>query len=219
MSELQKAILGVMGEIGYVHKSGRVSGGGMNYSFAGEAAMLKSIRPSMVRHSLTMMPVGCVLHETHEEVPTKYGPKMSRTVRIVSTYRLTHVSGESVDLMSVGEGMDSGDKAAAKAMTIALKYCLKQAFLIETGDDPDRERPEALAEAAAEAEHNASQEACRKLSRLMGATTAEEADALVRDVSSDALTWRSVATDPAAVLTALRARVAQTEARDAAERQ
>lgn len=28
-------------------------------------------------------------------------------------------------------------------MTIALKYALRQTFLIETGDDPDRERPEA----------------------------------------------------------------------------
>jgi hypothetical protein len=55
------------------------------------------------------------------------------------TYRLTHApSGESEDCQVLGEASDAGDKAAPKALTGAYKYFLRQTFLIETGDDPDR---------------------------------------------------------------------------------
>lgn len=144
---LYPAILAVMAEVGYVQKTGQVRGGGMNYKFAGEAAMLAALRPHMIANGLVMLPVGVSLSEHHETSPRFYqgkeqGVKTSRTVRTVSTYRLAHRSGEFVDLQVAGEGQDSGDKATAKAMTIALKYAIRQAFLIETGDDPDETRPE-----------------------------------------------------------------------------
>jgi len=144
MSELYKAIRAVMGDVGYVQKVGKITDnrGKEMYRFAGEAAMLRALRPTMLEHGLCMFPVGCELHETHEILEGKYGPKASRTVRVVSTYRLAHESGEHVDIQVAGEGTDSGDKATAKAMTIALKYAIRQTFLIETGDDPDESRPE-----------------------------------------------------------------------------
>ena len=37
----------------------------------------------------------------------------------------------------LGDGADTGDKASYKAMTGAMKYALRQTFVIETGDDPD----------------------------------------------------------------------------------
>lgn len=42
-----------------------------------------------------------------------------------------------------GEGMDKGDKAGYKAFTGALKYFLADTFLVATGDDPEKESPEA----------------------------------------------------------------------------
>src|SRR5262249_36903978 len=42
------------------------------------------------------------------------------------------------DCQVLGEASDAGDKAAPKALTGAYKYFLRQTFLIETGDDPDR---------------------------------------------------------------------------------
>ena len=46
----------------------------------------------------------------------------------------------------VGEGMDSGDKAANKAMAIAHKYALLQTFCIPTEEqkDPDAETHDVL---------------------------------------------------------------------------
>jgi hypothetical protein len=46
-------------------------------------------------------------------------------------------SGETISFQSVGTGADSGDKAAYKAATGALKYALLTGFLIPTGDDPE----------------------------------------------------------------------------------
>ena len=46
--------------------------------------------------------------------------------------------------MTVGEGMDSGDKATNKAMAIAFKYACFQVFCIPTEEmkDPDEETPD-----------------------------------------------------------------------------
>jgi hypothetical protein len=90
-----------------------------------------------------LMPIGTSITEHHEQVKTKYGEKASRTVRAVVTYRLAHASGEYIELQAAGEGQDSGDKATGKAMTAAMKWCLRQMTLVETGEDADRERPEA----------------------------------------------------------------------------
>lgn len=46
---------------------------------------------------------------------------------------------ESLQVMSYGDGIDSGDKASGKAMTYADKYALMKAYKIETGEDPDKE--------------------------------------------------------------------------------
>lgn len=42
-----------------------------------------------------------------------------------------------------GEGIDKGDKAGYKAYTGALKYYLANTFMVATGDDPERESPDA----------------------------------------------------------------------------
>ena len=42
-----------------------------------------------------------------------------------------------------GEGIDKGDKAGYKAYTGALKYYLANTFMVATGDDPEKESPQA----------------------------------------------------------------------------
>ena len=56
-----------------------------------------------------------------------------------ASFTLTHTTSDtSIRVAAIGEGMDSGDKGFPKAQTNALKYALRQSFLIETGDDPDK---------------------------------------------------------------------------------
>lgn len=133
--KLYQAINEVMKQVGYVQKQGRVTGGGASYTYAGEADLIAAIRPAMIEAGLAMYPAG-VTNLTSEAYTTKSGALMNRVTGIFS-FNLAHTSGEFIAVTTIGEGTDSGDKASYKAMTGAMKYALRQAFVIETGDDPD----------------------------------------------------------------------------------
>jgi hypothetical protein len=47
--------------------------------------------------------------------------------------------GSSVESVTIGEAMDSGDKSMNKAMSTAYKYALMQIFCIPTEEDKDTE--------------------------------------------------------------------------------
>jgi hypothetical protein len=79
------------------------------------------------------------VQELHQDQYTTSNNKtMNRTV-VVMVYRFAHApTGSFIDVPVSGEGADVGDKSANKALTGAYKYALRQALLIETGDDPDK---------------------------------------------------------------------------------
>lgn len=134
---IYEAMLAVMNEVGYVQKDGEIRHGA-NYKFASEAAFIQALRPSLMEHGIIVYPAGSsaptVWRETYE---TNKGGTMN-LVTIRQGYKFHHVpSGTEIYVQAHGQGADSGDKAIGKAMTNALKYALRQGFLIETGDDPD----------------------------------------------------------------------------------
>lgn len=134
MSELEKARLAVMAEVGYARQTGKNAHQG--YSYASEADLLRALRPAMVAHGLTLTPV-CIGPLTLHEVAGRNS--VQRVVTATVRYRLAHVSTEFVEIEVLASGADNLDKGAFKLMTGAEKYALRQAFLIETGDDPERE--------------------------------------------------------------------------------
>jgi len=74
---------------------------------------------------------------------TGSGYTMWTQVFVTVRYRFTSlVDGSVLTAEAAGEGKDSSDKASSKAMTMAMKYALTQAFMIATDDpDPDSQRP------------------------------------------------------------------------------
>jgi len=134
MSEnIHTAINAVMKEVGYVQKS---RSGGLNYSFAGEAALIAALRPAMVEQNIYCFVMDVRDVETREYTTGNGKPMVN--VSLTANVCFTHApSATSVIVTARGEGSDSGDKANNKAMTGAYKYALRQTFLIETGDDPD----------------------------------------------------------------------------------
>jgi len=84
-----------------------------------------------------------VLEQTREERTTKNGNTVIYSVCKVK-YTFYADDGSSVQAVVVGEGMDSGDKATNKAMSIAFKYACFQTFCIPTEEmvDPDTESHE-----------------------------------------------------------------------------
>lgn len=130
---IHEAINAVMGEVGYVKKQ---KSNDVKYTFAGEAALISALRPAMVEHGIYMH-VSKIENVSREHLTTKSGSQMVNTLT-TGIVRFTHTpSGTSVDSWATGEGFDSGDKSANKAMTGLYKYAMRQTFCIETGDDPD----------------------------------------------------------------------------------
>lgn len=110
---------------------------GINYTYAAEPDLIRELRPVMIAFGVDVRP-GKVKIENQEQYETKHGGKWNR-VRIIQEFIFRHVPSLTEDVCEiVGEGADPGDKTSGKSHTGALKYALRQYFLIETGDDPDR---------------------------------------------------------------------------------
>lgn len=135
-SELIAAQLKVMEECPYLRKS---KSQGLQYTYASEAALIHRVRKSMIRHGLAIVPKGIGQRELRQ-YPTKSATMFVWACEMKFT--LMHKSGEAVECAVWVEAGDTTDKAAAKSQTMGLKYALRQLFMIETGDDPDRERQE-----------------------------------------------------------------------------
>ena len=80
--------------------------------------------------------VPCCLDKHVEQI--RSGDKNPIHAVLTMQYRFYADDGSYVELVMVGEGLDYSDKACNKAMTAAMKYALKQLFLLPTEDDSDK---------------------------------------------------------------------------------
>ncbi len=133
---IYETISAVMSEIGYVGKNDKNSQQGFMYR--GIDAVMNAINPALIKHKLFVVPE--VLEQTREERQTSRGGNLIYSVCKIK-YTFYAQDGSSVSATVVGEGMDSGDKATNKAMSVAFKYACFQVFCIPTEEmvDPDAE--------------------------------------------------------------------------------
>jgi len=106
------------------------------YSFRGIDDVYNALNPILAKHGVFMRAEVKDVHR--EERPSKSGGIMA-FVQVNVRYYFVAKDGSSVFTDALGEGMDSGDKATAKAMSVAQKYALFQALLIPTADSKDIE--------------------------------------------------------------------------------
>lgn len=112
-----------------------------HFKFRGIDDVMNVMQPILAKHKVFVVPQ--VLEQTREErVSSKGGNLIYSTLRIKFIFYAE--DGTYVEAITEGEGMDSGDKASNKAMSIAFKYALFQVFCIPTEEmiDPDQETPE-----------------------------------------------------------------------------
>lgn len=134
----------IMKAVGYVRKSGTNQAQGYKYVMAADVA--DAVRDEMARLNVSMVPSHI---DVISEGLTPSGKQSLLTLRF--TWTLTDGdSGEIISWQSIGTGSDSGDKAAYKAATGALKYALLTGFLIPTGDDPENDSGDKMVKAAKE---------------------------------------------------------------------
>jgi len=130
--EIAKAVAGIMAELESLPKDGHNAFS--NYEFTTEAMIANTLRPMMAKAGLALVPFNSEITNSQSDAGKR--GEMQR-VTISGQYKLIHTSGESLNVVVPGEGMDSLDKSTAKALTQSYKYALIQIFCAGRGEDGD----------------------------------------------------------------------------------
>lgn len=103
-----------------------------NYHYMREVDVLEALKEQLVKHKI-------ILLTSSKHIETKDKPKIdkneNKVVEFVTTVETSHTfidseSGEKLSITSIGQGYDSLDKGASKAITAATKYALMKTFMI-----------------------------------------------------------------------------------------
>ena len=143
MQKLAKKFVAVMQECSHVVKTG--TNDFHRYKYATATDVLEKVNASLTKHGIASVVSPSLLNI--QEVTTSKGNTERLATVEVSVMLIDSESGESFTLKGLGSGQDAGDKAVAKAQTMALKYCYMASLAIATGDDPeaDSKTDEAMA--------------------------------------------------------------------------
>lgn len=140
MPEIHIAISKCMDEVGFVSKSR--TNDLQKYKYRGIEEIYASVQKVFAKYGIYS--VNTILSERSEERTTKNGSHL--IYRILHIRHRFYCSADSsyIETETIGEGMDSGDKASNKAMSVAEKYSIIQLLKIPTSEaiDPDAESHE-----------------------------------------------------------------------------
>jgi hypothetical protein len=107
------------------------------FMYRGIDAVYNALNPVMAELGLFICPE--IIEQRREERTTKNGTVLTYSI-LTMKYTVYAPDGSNVSCTVIGEGMDSGDKASNKAMSVAMKYAMFQLFFIPTeAVDPDAE--------------------------------------------------------------------------------
>lgn len=111
------------------------------FKFRGIDDVMNALQPLLAKNKVFIVPE--ILEQIREERTTSKGGNLIYSICKIK-YKFYAEDGSNIEAITIGEGMDSGDKATNKAMAIAMKYALFQVFCIPTEEmkDPDGETPE-----------------------------------------------------------------------------
>lgn len=127
MNVYQK-IAAVMADVQYLAKDDSVEFKTTKYKAISEEKVTSTLRKALLAHGLVVFPV-----EQHRE-------RVGQITSVDVKYRLQNIDDpdDYVIVCSSGDGADTQDKGAGKAMTYAFKYMFLRTFAIPTGEDPDK---------------------------------------------------------------------------------
>jgi hypothetical protein len=125
--EARQIIQAVMQEVQGLAKKDKNTHQG--FAFRGIDAVMNAVGPALRKHGGFMVPQ--VIEKTHEIMNGKLN-----LVRITVSYSVYGSEGEPITGWVAAEAFDSGDKATAKAMSVAYRTFLLQLLCLPT-DEPD----------------------------------------------------------------------------------
>lgn len=131
---IQQALVAVMNEVLAVGKNEKNAHQGFN--FRGIDAVVNAVGPAFRKHQVVVMPE--VLDYEYGEIEIGSARKATGHAKVKVAYTFHGPDGDSLRTVVVAESMDSGDKATAKAMSVAFRTALLQALCLPTTEpDPD----------------------------------------------------------------------------------
>jgi hypothetical protein len=129
----REVILAVMQEVQAVAKNDKNTA--QNFNFRGIDAVINKVGPALRSAGGFILPK--VIDKSAEVVPSKSGGSLN-VVRLTVNFEVYGSEGEPIIGTVVSEAFDSGDKATAKAMSVALRTFLLQTLALPTDEkDPD----------------------------------------------------------------------------------
>lgn len=137
-------ILAAVDPIAKSRQAGKEGGDSrFSYKFRGIDDFTAALHPLLAKYQVFVTPhvEGDV---KREERQLKSGSTAIHTL-VTVRFRFWTEDGSYVDAVTIGEGADSGDKSANKAMSAAFKYALMQVFAVPTedrGKDSEEDSPE-----------------------------------------------------------------------------
>ena len=133
MQNIAKKFVEVMKDCSHVAKNG--SNDFHRYKYATAADVLEKVNASLTKHGLATVVTPNILN-TQQVSTAKGNAENLVTVEVVVTL-IDPDSGETLTIKGLGSGQDAGDKAVAKAQTMAIKYAYLNSLAIATNDDPE----------------------------------------------------------------------------------
>lgn len=129
---IAQAMGAIMKEVGAIAKKDKNTSQGFN--FRGIDSVVNAVSPALQKHGVIVVPSV----EDYEYATVEIGRNRTAMghVKVKVTYTFIGANGDAIKATVVGEAMDSGDKATAKAMSVAFRTALLQALALPT-DEPD----------------------------------------------------------------------------------
>lgn len=129
--KVHEAIVKIREEVGAVRKDGRNTQ--QNFNFRGVDAVVNALAAAMSKHGVMVYPSKV---EHRDGSKPLSGGKIATSPVVVVDYTFVGPEGDTFVAQVPAESFDLGDKATAKAMSVAYRTCLLQTFTLPT-DDPD----------------------------------------------------------------------------------
>ena len=129
---IAQAMSAIMKEVGAIAKKDKNQAQGFN--FRGIDSVVNAVSPALQKYGVIVVPSV----EDYEYATVEIGRNRTAMghVKVKVTYTFIGANGDSIKATVVGEAMDAGDKATAKAMSVAFRTALLQALSLPT-DEPD----------------------------------------------------------------------------------
>jgi hypothetical protein len=129
---IAQAMGAIMREVGAIAKKDKNTSQGFN--FRGIDSVVNAVSPALQKYGVIVVPTV----EDYEYTTVEIGRNRTAMghVKVKVTYTFIGANSDAIKATVVGEAMDAGDKATAKAMSVAFRTALLQALALPT-DEPD----------------------------------------------------------------------------------